>query len=123
MALRPDQSSVRVQQKDMDRGHELPEDEKEYLLSIREKRRTRQKGSREGLKRKDWAFREAIWDSGDVRKKNEILLERVSILSSGVGIKSLIYQLFSELPAVLEGDGLPPVGGSNVSIVEELSSR
>jgi len=82
MALRPDQSSVRVQQ-EVDRGDELPEEEKEYLSSIREKRRTRPKGSREGLKRKDWAFREGIWDSGDVRKKNEILLERVSILTSG----------------------------------------
>jgi hypothetical protein len=78
MALKPDLSATRVVQ-EVGRGDELPEEEKEYLLSIREKRRTRPAGSKVGLKRKDWTFREVIWGSEGTQKRNEALLEKVCL--------------------------------------------
>ena len=76
MALKPDQNAPRVVE-DVGRGDELPEEEKEYLLSIREKRRTRPSGSTAGLKRKDWTFREGLWGSESVQKRNEVSLDKV----------------------------------------------
>jgi len=76
MALKPDLTAPRVVEK-VRRGDELPEEEKEYLLSIREKRRTRPSGSRVGLKRKDWTFREGVWGSEGVQRKNRVLLDKV----------------------------------------------
>jgi len=77
MALKPDHNSPRVVE-ELGRGDELPEEEKEYLMSIREKRRTRPSGSRVGLKRKDWTFREGVWGSEGVQRKNRVLLDKVS---------------------------------------------
>jgi hypothetical protein len=77
MALKPDLNAPKVLE-DVGRGDELPEEEKEYLLSIREKRRTRPAGIRVGLKRKDWTFREGVWGSEGVQRKNQVLLETVS---------------------------------------------
>jgi hypothetical protein len=77
MALKPDHNSPRVVE-DVGRGDELPEEEKEYLLSIREKRRTRPSGSRVGLRRKDWTFREGVWGSEGVEKRNKLWLDKVS---------------------------------------------
>lgn len=77
MALKPDHNAPRVVE-EVGRGDELPEEEKEYLLSIREKRRTRPAGSRSGLKRKDWTFREGVWGSESLQQKNKILLVTVS---------------------------------------------
>jgi hypothetical protein len=79
MALRPDPSASKVV-KDVGQGDELPEEEKEYLLSIREKRRMRPSGTREGLKRKDWTFREGIWGSEDVQRRNQAVLDKVGRL-------------------------------------------
>jgi len=76
MALKPDQNAPRVVE-DVGRGDELPEEEKEYLLSIRAKRRTRPAGSRVGLKRKDWTFREGVWGSESAQKRNKVLLDKV----------------------------------------------
>lgn len=75
MALKPDHTTQKVV-KEVE-TNELPDEEKEYLLSIREKRKTRAKGSRAGLKRKDWTFREGIWDSESIQRRNEIILEKV----------------------------------------------
>jgi hypothetical protein len=80
MALKPDHNAPRAV-KDVGSGDELPEEEKEYLLSIREKRRTRPSGSRVGLKRMDWTFREGVWGSESVEKKNRVLLDKVSSYS------------------------------------------
>jgi len=77
MALKPDRNAQRVVE-EVGRGDELPEEEKEYLLSIREKRRTRPAGSRSGLKRKDWTFKEGVWGSESVQNKNQAILEKVS---------------------------------------------
>lgn len=82
MALRPDHSTPR-KEVDVGRGDELPEEEKEYLLSIREKRRVRPAGVKAGLKRKDWTFREGIWGSESVQKKNEAILQNVSQCKMG----------------------------------------
>jgi hypothetical protein len=80
MALKPDHNAPRVVE-EVGRGDELPEEEKEYLLSIREKRRTRPSGSRAGSKRKDWTFREGFWGSEGVQKRNQVLLDKVSSYS------------------------------------------
>lgn len=77
MALKPDHNSPKVLE-EVGRGDELPEEEKEYLLSIREKRKTRPSGSRVGLKRKDWTFREGVWGSEGVQRNNRVLLEKVN---------------------------------------------
>lgn len=75
MALKPDHTTQKVV-KGVE-TNELPDEEKEYLLSIREKRRTRAKGSRAGLKRKDWTFREGVWGSESIQRRNESILEKV----------------------------------------------
>lgn len=69
-----------------DANEELPEEEQEYLRSIRQKRHTaRDTGRRRTeVKRRDWTCREVIWGSGIVDRQNRIELDRVSGWS-GVG--------------------------------------
>jgi hypothetical protein len=55
----------------------MPEEEKEYLLSMREKRRKRPTGDWVGLKRRDWTCREAVWGSEGVQERNQVVLEKV----------------------------------------------
>jgi hypothetical protein len=76
MALRPDPSVPRTSTAVVeDMG--MPEEEKEYLLSMREKRRKRPTGERVGLKRRDWTCREGVWGSGGVQKWNKVVLDKV----------------------------------------------
>jgi hypothetical protein len=84
MALRPDPGTATGTKRtaltdaDIDSAGDMPEAEKEYLLSIREKRRTRPAGTRTELKRRDWTFREGAWASEEIEKRNKILLDKVS---------------------------------------------
>jgi hypothetical protein len=72
MALRPDPNAPRSAAVPREVTDEMPEEEKEYLLSVRERRRKRPSGQRVELKRKDWTFRESIWAPGDTKAIDKV---------------------------------------------------
>jgi hypothetical protein len=78
MALKP-VGGVAARPTPLDQGDgELPAEEKEYLLSVREKRRKRPNGvERVEVRRRDWTYREALWGGGLVEGRRE--LDRVSV--------------------------------------------
>jgi hypothetical protein len=57
---------------------ELPEEEREYLLSTRQKRQRRSDDTNKGkgVERRDWTYIESIWGSIDTRKE----LNKVSLV-------------------------------------------
>jgi hypothetical protein len=57
---------------------ELPEEERQYLLSTRQKRQRRSDDTNKGkgVERRDWTYRESIWGSVDTRKE----LDKVSLV-------------------------------------------
>lgn len=69
---------------------ELPEEEQEYLRSIREKRRThsgKDKGRKREPKRnrrRDWTCKEVVWGSESVTSQNRIEIDQVSRAELGL---------------------------------------
>jgi hypothetical protein len=57
---------------------ELPEEERQYLLSTRQKRQRRSDDTNKGkgVERRDWTYRESIWGSIDTRKE----LDKVNLV-------------------------------------------
>lgn len=82
MALRPGSAGTTPKSQPTKDGEgELPEEEQEYLRSIREKRRThsgQNKGTKRKVNRRDWTCREVVWGSESVDRQNRIEIDKVS---------------------------------------------
>ena len=94
MALRPSSGIATRRTVVVPEGEEhLPEEEQEYLRSIRQKRKTtlgagNGKERRKEIRRRDWTCRETVWGSGDMDRKNKAEIDRVSFMEAQMGVNS-----------------------------------
>lgn len=141
MSLRPGSSpSHPISTTSKENEGDLPEEEKEYLRSIRQKRNGSANGNGHGrrprakqIERRDWTCRETRWGSEATHERNRIVLDQVRapppcpcflLLPSLPGSMQTQdadwEQVMERLPTWLEDHGRPPISDTPAGAAPQL---